>query len=129
METGERKRKKVLIAEGSAFERVMLTTALEKLDFEVVGTAKDGKEAVDEYKELKPDIVLVDAELKGMDGIEVTRIIANQTPSAFVIVLINKSLHLEDIAIEAVRAGAKGYLMKPLSLLDSSFLAHGRGRV
>jgi len=122
MENDTRKRGRVLIADGSTFMRVMLTTALEKLGFKVVGTAKNGKEAVDKYNELKPDIVFVDAALEEIDGIEVTRIIVNQNPSAFVTVLINESLDLPDISVKAVKAGAKGYLRKPLALLDSLFL-------
>jgi two-component system chemotaxis response regulator CheY len=109
------KREKILIADASAFMRIMLTTALEKLDFEVVGAAKNGEEAVDRYMVQKPDIVLVDAELKGIDAIEVTRIIINENPSAVVIMLITESTDIPDIIVEAVRAGAKGYMRKPVS--------------
>ncbi len=111
----EMKREKVLIADGSTFMRIMLTTALEKLDFEVVGNAKNGREAVDKYMELKPDIVLVDIVLGGMDGIKVTRTIVNEDPSAIVIMLISESSDIPDIIVEAVRAGARGYINKPLS--------------
>ncbi len=123
---GERNR--VMIADSSTFIRVMLTTlttGMEKLGFEVVGTAKNGREAVDKYMELKPDMVFVDAALEEIDGIEVTRMIMDQNPSAFVTVLIDESLDLSDLSVKAVRAGAKGYLKKPLTLLDSPFLAHG----
>jgi two-component system chemotaxis response regulator CheY len=109
------KKGKVLIVDGSAFMRIMLTTALEKLDFEVVGAAKNGMEAVDKYMELKPDVVLVDVALQGMDGIEVTRTIINENPSAAVIMLIAESADNPDIIVEAVRAGACGYMRKPLS--------------
>lgn len=109
------KKQKVLIADGSTFMRIMLTTALETLDFEVVGTAKNGMEAVDKYMELKPDIVLVDVALQVMDGIEVTRTIANQNPSAAVIMLIAESADNPDIIVESVRAGASGYMRKPVS--------------
>ena len=109
------KKGKVLIAEGSTFMRIMLTTALENLDFEVVGAAKNGEEAVDKYMELKPDIVLVDPALEGMDGIEVTRTIVNENPSAAVIMLIAEATDIPAIIVEAVRAGASGYMRKPLS--------------
>ena len=107
--------KKVLIAEGSTFMRIVLKTSLTALDFDVVGTAKDGMEAVDKYMELKPDIVLVDVELQGMDGIEVTRTIVNDNPSAAVILLISESMDIPDLIVEGVRAGATAYLRKPLS--------------
>lgn len=107
--------KKVLIAEGSTFMRIVLKTSLTALDFDVVGTAKDGMEAVDKYMELKPDIVLVDVALQGMDGIEVTRTIVNDNPSAAVILLISESMDIPDLIVEGVRAGATAYLRKPLS--------------
>ena len=107
--------KKVLIAEGSTFMRIVLKTSLTALDFDVVGTAKDGMEAVDKYMELRPDIVLVDVGLQGMDGIEVTRTIVDDNPSAAVILLISESMDIPDLIVEGVRAGATAYLRKPLS--------------
>lgn len=109
------KREKVLVAERSTFMRIMVTTALEKLGFEVLGTAKDGEDAVAKYKELKPDITLLDIGLDGLDGIEVTRKIVQEDPAAVVIMLIMESTDIPDIIVEAVRAGAKGYIKKPLS--------------
>jgi len=108
-------RGRVLVAEGSVFMRIMLTTTLERFGFEVVATANNGKEAVDGYMELRPDIVLVDVELKDMDAIEITRVIANEDPSAVVIILIPESMDVPDIIVDAVRAGAKGYMRKPIS--------------
>lgn len=106
---------RVLIAAGSTFMRIMLETALKRLGFEVVGTAKDGAKAVASYLELKPDIVLVDASLPVTDGIEVTRIISNENPSAVVIMLISESIDNPNIIVDAVRAGASGYMRKPIS--------------
>lgn len=103
------------MAEGSTFCRVMLTSALEKLDFKVLGMAKDGEDAVAKYRALKPDIILVDVALGGLDGIEVTRRIVKEEPSAVVIMLIDESADMPELIVEAVRAGAKGYLRKPLT--------------
>jgi len=108
-------REKVVVAEGSTFCRVMLTSALEKLDFKVLGMAKDGEDAVAKYRALKPDIILVDVALGGLDGIEVTRRIVKEEPSAVVIMLIDESADMPELIVEAVRAGAKGYLRKPLT--------------
>ncbi len=95
--------------------RIMLETTLKKLGFEVVGTAKDGVKAVDSYRELKPDIVLVDVSLPETDGIEVTRTISNENPSAVVIMLIGESADNSHMIVDAVKAGASGYMRKPLS--------------
>ena len=108
-------REKILIADGSAFMRIMLTTALEKLKFDVLDTAKNGNEAVDKYKKLKPDITLVDIALNGIDGIEVIRRIVEEDPSAVVIMLIEEASDIPDIIVEAVRAGARGYMKKPVT--------------
>jgi two-component system chemotaxis response regulator CheY len=108
-------REKIVVAEGSTFCRVMLTSALEKLDFKVIGMAKDGEDAVAKYRALKPDIMLVDIALGGLDGIEVTRRIVKEEPSAVVIMLIDESADMPELIVEAVRAGAKGYLRKPLT--------------
>jgi len=106
---------RILIAAGSTFMRIMLETALKRLGFEIVGTVKDGMAAVASYKELKPDIVLVDASLPGTGSIEVTRIISNENPSAVVIMLIDESTDNPNIIVGAVRAGASGYMRKPIS--------------
>ena len=108
-------RGKVLVAEKSTFMRIMLTTALEKLGFEILGTAKNGEDAVARYIELRPDIALVDIALDGIDGIETTRRIVEIEPNAVVIMLIEESTDIPDIIVEAVRAGAKGYMRKPIS--------------
>jgi len=118
------KSQRVVIAAGSTFMRIMLETALKKLGFEVVGTAKDGMGAVASYKELKPDIVLVDVALPETDGIEVTRMISDADPSAVVIMLIDESTDKSDMLVDAVRAGASGYMRKPISAeeIESSIL-------
>jgi len=109
------KKVKVLIAEGATFMRIMLTTALEKTDFEVVGEAKNGEEAINKCMELKPDVMLVDVALEGKDGIEVTRTVVNENPSVVVIMLISESVNFPGVIVEAVRAGAMGYIKKPLT--------------
>ena len=109
------KGEKILIAEKSTFMRIMLKTFLEKLEFEVLGMAKDGEEALAKYHDLKPDIVLVDVALDEIDGIEVTRQIAAEDPKTVIIMLIVESPETPEIIVEAVRAGAKGYIRKPLS--------------
>lgn len=112
-DAGERKR--ILIAEGSTFMYIMLTSVLEKTGFEVIGNAKQSNEAITKCKELSPDILLMDIALEG-DSIEAIREIANNNPSIVVIALIEESWeNMPDIIVEAVRAGARGYIRKPIS--------------
>jgi two-component system chemotaxis response regulator CheY len=109
------KGEKILIAEKSTFMRIMLKTLVEKLGFEILGMAKDGEDALAKYHDLKPDIMLVDVDLDGIDGIEVTRQIAAGDPAAMLIMLVVEGPDTPEIIVEAVRAGAKGYIRKPLS--------------
>ncbi len=106
---------KILLANSSTFTRIVLANALETLGFEVVAIAKDGREALDKFTELSPDIALIDLELKGIDGIEVVRALTTDNPSAAVALLIPQNMDDPDIIVEAVRAGAKAYIKKPTS--------------
>jgi DNA-binding NarL/FixJ family response regulator/uncharacterized protein involved in exopolysaccharide biosynthesis len=79
-------------------------------DLEVVGTAENGQEAIAKVSKLHPDIVLVDMEMPGLDGIATTQMICEQFTQVRVIIL---SMHDEDYYVaQAVRVGAMGYLIK-----------------
>lgn len=90
--------------------RTILSTAP---DIEVVAEASDGLEAIEKANEHQPQVVLMDIRMPNMDGIEATRRIKSQTPSASVIVL---TIYDNDAyVVDAVRAGAGGYLLKDAS--------------
>ncbi len=108
-------RTKVLLADSSTFTRIILANALETLGFEVVAVAKDGREALDKFAQLSPDIALVDLALEGIDGIAVVRALTTHDPSAAVALLIPEGMDDPDVIVEAVRAGAKSYIKKPTS--------------
>jgi two-component system nitrate/nitrite response regulator NarL len=78
--------------------------------FEVVGEAGNGFDAVELAHKLRPDVVLMDMYLPGMDGIGATKLIVRDLPDVKVI-LLTASENDEDI-LEAIRAGAKGYVLK-----------------
>ncbi len=106
---------KVLIGDGSLFMRIMLTTTLESLGLKVVATAKDSQEVVDKYLELKPHIVLLDLAIADVNDFATIRAIGHDNPSAAIILLIPEQLDIPDVIVDAVRAGAKGYMRKPIS--------------
>ncbi len=109
---------KVLIVDDHAMFGESLALLLStKGGIEVVGVAKSGEEALAHLKRTIPDIVLMDVEMKDMDGIEITRRVRRLYPDVGVIVV---TMHAEEeYIVEAIRAGAKGYVLKNFS---SSFI-------
>jgi DNA-binding NarL/FixJ family response regulator len=83
-------------------------------DFTVVGTARDGAEAVRLGRELRPDVVLMDVRMPGTDGIEATRQLAEGQPDGPRILILT-TFDLDDYVFDALRAGASGFLLKDVT--------------
>ncbi|MGP4010590.1 response regulator [Streptomyces sp. NPDC002814] len=81
-------------------------------DIEVVGEAADGQAAVSACRELKPDVVLMDIRMPGMDGLEASQVITEDEQLAAVKVVILTTFDLDDYVYGALRAGATGFLVK-----------------
>ncbi|MBT1248000.1 MULTISPECIES: chemotaxis protein CheY [unclassified Thermosipho (in: thermotogales)] len=103
--------KKILIVDDAAFMRMMLKDIITKAGHEVVGEAANGKEAVEKYKELKPDIVTMDITMPEMNGIEAIKEIKKIDPNATIIVC--SAMGQQAMVIEAIQAGAKDFIVKP----------------
>jgi len=102
---------RILIADDQALVRGGLRMILDaQPDLEVVGEAVDGREALQQARELSPDLVLMDVRMPGLDGLETTRRLLDRDPSAKVVVLT--TFDLDDYVYEAIRAGASGFLLK-----------------
>src|SRR4029079_5959742 len=92
---------------------------------DVVGTASDGRDAVDRAIELRPDVVLMDVRMPDVDGVEATAILRSRAPNCRVIMLT--TFYDEVYVAQALRAGAIGYLLKdlpPADLAGAVRLAH-----
>lgn len=86
------------------------------MDFKVIGTVKDGRNAVQQIAQIHPDVVLLDIEMPGMDGITTTKYINRVSPKTKVIIL---SSHEEKKYVtQALMAGAKGYILKTSLMND-----------
>jgi DNA-binding NarL/FixJ family response regulator len=83
-------------------------------DFTVVGTACDGAQAVRIGRELRPDVVLMDVRMPGMDGIEATRQLARSGASGPRILILT-TFDLDEYVYDALRAGASGFLLKDVT--------------
>ena len=102
---------RILIAEDSAPFRQGLRSLLQSVDdFEVAGEATTGAEAIQLANQLQPDVILMDIQMPGINGIEATRRIIYTSPHISILML---TMFEEDESVfAALRAGARGYLLK-----------------
>ncbi|RBP46785.1 chemotaxis protein CheY [Garciella nitratireducens] len=103
--------KRVLVVDDAVFMRMMIKDILVKNEFEVVGEAANGAEAVEKYKELKPDIVTMDITMPEMDGIEAVKEIRKIDPNAKIIMC--SAMGQQAMVMDAIQAGAKDFIVKP----------------
>jgi DNA-binding NarL/FixJ family response regulator len=101
---------RVLLADDHQLVRTGFRVILEiEDDIEVAGEASDGRQAVDLARRLRPDVVLMDVEMPGMDGLEATRrITAEDGPSVLILTTFDRDEYL----FAALQAGASGFLLK-----------------
>jgi DNA-binding NarL/FixJ family response regulator len=106
---------RVLLADDQPLVRTGLRMILSaEPDLEIVGEATDGAEAIALSARTRPDVVLMDVRMPGVDGIEATRAITSgHDPSPRVLVLT--TFDLDDVVYDALRAGASGFLLKDAS--------------
>ncbi len=111
---------RVLVADDHALVRSGIVGLLEAADLEVVGEAGDGLEALEAARRLRPDVVLMDIRMPGLDGIEATARLAAGPDGPRVLVLT--TFDLDEYVYRALRAGAAGFLLKdapPERLVDA----------
>ena len=101
---------KILIVDDAEFLRVRLTKMLDTDGFQVF-QAENGVKAVDLYKEIHPDVVLMDVTMPEMDGLTALKTIVGFDPKAKVIMLT--ALGQESVVLEAVKSGARDFIVKP----------------
>jgi DNA-binding NarL/FixJ family response regulator len=109
--------KRLLIADDHDLVRRGLRGLLRREpDLEIVGEARDGREAVELGLSLVPDLILMDVRMPGMDGLEATREIKSERPEIGILMV---TMHDDpDYMLEAIRSGAAGYVLKDASWMD-----------
>jgi two-component system chemotaxis response regulator CheY len=105
-----KKMTKILIVDDAEFLRVRITKMLSGDGFEVF-EAENGLKAVAKYKEIHPDVVLMDITMPEMDGLAALKEIRSFDPQAHVIMLT--ALGQESVVLEAVKSGARDFVVKP----------------
>lgn len=103
--------KSVLIVDDSRTSRRVLKDILERAGYKIAGEAINGKEGVEMYERLRPDIVTMDITMPEMDGIEALRTIKKEHPEAVIIMVT--AAGQKDKMMEAVKIGAAEFVAKP----------------
>ncbi|MFD2116819.1 response regulator [Paenibacillus yanchengensis] len=102
---------RILIVDDAAFMRMMIRDILTKNGYDVVGEAQDGAQAIEKFKEVKPDLVTMDITMPEMDGITALKEIKTIDPNAKVIMC--SAMGQQAMVIDAIQAGAKDFIVKP----------------
>ncbi|MBC7331006.1 MAG: response regulator [Synergistetes bacterium] len=102
---------RVLIVDDAAFMRMMLRDILTKNGYEVAAEAENGVQAVEKYKEVKPDLVTMDITMPEMDGITAVKEIKKIDPQAKIVMV--SAMGQQAMVIEAIQAGALDFVVKP----------------
>ena len=106
---------RILIADDQSLVRAGFRLILEsQSDFEVVGEAADGEEAVAAIRKLRPDVVLMDVRMPRMDGLEATRIVMEDGAKVCRVIMLT-TFDLDEYVYNALRVGASGFLLKEVT--------------
>ena len=106
------KKTTIIVVDDSPFTSKQLKDVVEENGYEVIGYAKDGEEAIEFYKELKPDIVILDIIMPGLNGLETAEILKKQDPAVKILML--SSLCDAGTMEEVKSIGVKHLIPKPL---------------
>jgi len=121
---------RVIVADDQEIARTGLQMILNaQPGIEVIGEAADGRAAVKLARQLRPDVCLFDIRMPGIDGIEATRLLAGPAVAAPLAVVVITTFDLDEYVYAALRAGAKGFLLKDAgpSLLTQAVHAAANG--
>lgn len=120
---------RVLVADDSEFARRNAGKVIASLGGVVVGEAATGRQAVDRYRALRPDLVLMDIVMPEMPGVEAVEAIMQHDPAARIVMVT--SLGHQEVVRQALSLGARHFLIKPLQFDEAlevlRFVMEGRG--
>ncbi len=102
---------KVLIVDDAAFMRMMVKDILTKNGYDVVGEAENGAVAITKYKELIPDLVIMDITMPEVDGIQAVKEIRKVNADSKIIMC--SAMGQQAMVIESIQAGARDFIVKP----------------
>lgn len=103
--------KRIMVVDDSRLVRVQLEDVLAGTDYEIAAYCRSGEDAIEQYAEVKPDLVTMDIIMQGMDGLDASELILKKYPDARIVMI--SSLAYEDTYERAKAIGAKGFVDKP----------------
>jgi len=101
----------IMIVDDAAFMRMMLKDILTKNGFTVIGEAENGALAVEKYRDLQPNLTIMDITMPEMDGLQAVKEIRKQDSKARIIMC--SAMGQQSMVIEAIQSGAKDFVVKP----------------
>ena len=106
----------ILLVEDHLLTRLGLRAIIERIaDFKVVGEAENGEDAIQKVDELKPDVVLMDVVMPGLNGFQATRAISRDPATRAIPIILCTSKSQETDKIWGMRQGARDYIVKPVN--------------
>ena len=102
---------RAIVVDDSSFQRTIVQNTIENW-FDVIGTASDGKKAIEVFREKRPDVITMDIMMPEMNGIESLRRIKDISPETTIVMVT--SVSQDEKMREAAKAGADGYVTKPV---------------
>ena len=124
--TKERKIRVMVVDDHALFRDGMVSVVTNQPDMEVVGEASDGLEAFIMAQQLQPNVILMDINMPGTDGLEATRLITQALPDTHIIMLTVRDN--DEQIFEAIRNGAVGYLLKTIRARDLIDMIHAAAK-
>jgi two-component system, chemotaxis family, chemotaxis protein CheY len=110
-QVGGRAMAKILIVDDAKFMRITLSNILKKSNHEIIGEGENGKEALELYRKLRPDVVTLDITMPIMNGLEAVKAIKQEDPDAKIIIC--SAMGQQKMVVEAIEAGALDFIVKP----------------
>ena len=111
--------KKIMIVDDSSFMRMMIRSILNKAGYEIIAEADNGITAIEQYRQYRPDLIMLDITMPKLSGIEALREIRAEFPRAKAIMV--SAMGQKPMVVEAIQAGASDFVIKPF--LEEKVLA------
>ena len=103
--------KNILLVDDAAFMRMMLKDVLTKAGYTIIGEAENGVQAIEKFKELNPDLTILDITMPEMDGITAAKGIKALDANATIIMC--SAMGQQSMVVESIQAGARDFIVKP----------------